>query len=354
VKTLLRAPNWVGDVAMSLPSLKALRASFPKDDLTVLCRPWVAELYRLRPEVSSVIVEDLRGEHAGMKGQDRLAAVLAHERFDRAIVFPISFRTAWTIARARIPIRIGYRGQLRGALLTRSVPFRLAPAEHQVFQHLRLAAAAGAAVAAPDTSWEVSKRERDAGRKTLKSAGFDGGPYIALHLASFAHAAKRWDLKQFAEVVDALAAELSLHAILLGSASEKAMNVEAASVIRKARVTDLSGRSSLPEALGVLAEAALFVGNDSGISHLAAAVGTPTVVVFGPTDPDATRPWDGPRGDGLPPRIAVVRRPPLCAPCRFRVCPLDHACMTGVSPEAVLSAARGFAASLVPSSDERS
>lgn len=344
MKTLLRAPNWVGDVAMSLPGLKAIRASFPKDDLTVLCRPWVADLYRLRPEVSSVIVEDLQGEHAGTKGQDRLAAAVARERFDRAIVFPISFRTAWTIARARIPIRIGYRGQLRRALLTRSVPYRLAPGEHQVFQHLRLAAAAGAAVAAPDTSWEVSKRERDAGRKMLKSAGFDGGPYIALHLASFAHAAKRWDLRRFAEVVDALAAELSLHAILLGSASEKAMNAEAASLVRKARVTDLSGRSSLPEALGVLAEAALFIGNDSGISHLAAAVGTATVVVFGPTDPDATRPWDGPREDGRLPRVAVVRRPPLCAPCRFRVCPIDHACMSGVTPDAVLSAARSLLA----------
>ena len=342
MKTLLRAPNWVGDVAMSLPGLKALRASFPKDDLTVLCRPWVADLYRLRPEVSSVIVEDLQGEHAGTKGQDRLAAAVARERFDRAIVFPISFRTAWTIARARIPIRIGYRGQLRRALLTRSVPYRLVPGEHQVFQHLRLAAAAGAAVAAPDTSWEVSKRERDAGRKALRSAGFDGGPYIALHLASFAHAAKRWDLRRFAEVVDALAAELSLHAILLGSASEKAMNAEAASLVRKARVTDLSGRSSLPEALGILAEAALFVGNDSGISHLAAAVGTPTVVVFGPTDPDATRPWDGPREDGRLPRVAVVRRPPLCAPCRFRVCPIDHACMRQVEADAVLAAARSL------------
>lgn len=290
-----------------------------------------------------MIIEDVRGEHAGAKGQDRLAAALARERFDRAIVFPTSFRTAWTVARARIPIRIGYRGQFRRALLTRSVPFRLAPGEHQVFQHLRLAAAAGAAVTAPDTSWEVSKRERDAGRKALKKAGFDGGPYVALHLASFAHAAKRWDLRRFAEVVDALAAELSLHAILLGTSSEKVMNAEAASLVRKARITDLSGRSSLPEALGVLAEATLFVGNDSGISHLAAAAGTPTVVVFGPTDPDATRPWDGPRGDGRLPRVTVVRRPPLCAPCRFRVCPIDHACMSDVTPETVLSAARQLA-----------
>jgi ADP-heptose:LPS heptosyltransferase len=143
-------------------------------------------------------------------------------------------------------------------------------------------------------------------------------------------------------VIDALAAERSLRAILLGSASEKAMNAEAASLVRKARVTNLSGQSTLPEALGVLAEAALFVGNDSGISHLAAAAGTPAVVVFGPTDPDATRPWDGPRVDGHLPRVAIVRRPPLCAPCRFRVCPIDHACMRQVEASAVLAAARSL------------
>lgn len=328
---------------MSLPALKALHASFPKDDLAVLCRPWVADLYRLRPEISRVLVEDVRGEHAGVKGQEKLAAALAHQQFDRAVVFPTSFRAAWTVARARIPERIGYRGQLRGALLTRSVPFRLAPGEHQVFQHLRLAEAAGAEPPPfPDISWDVLERERESGGKALKEAGWDGGPYVAFHLASFAHAAKRWDLERFAQVADALAAELSLRTVLLGSASENAMNTEAASLVRKSSVVHLSGRTSLSEALGVLAQATLFVGNDSGMSHLAAAAGTPTVVVFGPTDPDATRPWDGSRGDGLPPRVAVVRRPTLCAPCRFRVCPIDHVCMSGVSPETVLSAARLF------------
>src|SRR5450756_834066 len=126
--------------------------------------------------------------------------------------------------------------------------------------------------------------------------------------------------------------------VLLGSAGEKAVNAEAASLAKKARVYDLSGRTSLPEALGVIAEARLFLGNDSGLAHLAGAAGTPSVVVFGSTDPEATRPWDGPRGDKRPVRLAVVRRRTLCAPCRFAVCPIDHACMEGVAPEDVLEA----------------
>jgi heptosyltransferase-2 len=96
--------------------------------------------------------------------------------------------------------------------------------------------------------------------------------------------------------------------------------------------------TTLPEALGVLAEARLFLGNDSGLAHLAGAAGTPSVVVFGSTDPEATRPWDGPRGDAKPVRLALVRRHTLCAPCRFAVCPIDHACMEGVTPRDVLEA----------------
>jgi heptosyltransferase-2 len=203
-------------------------------------------------------------------------------------------------------------------------------------------AAGGLAPLAPDTSWTVDRKEREAGKKLLREAGWKGGPTIAVHLASFAHAAKRWDLERFASVIDLVALETGLEALLLGSASEREVNQATASLVRKARVTDVSGMSTLPEVLGLLAEATVFVGNDSGISHLAAAVGTPSVVIFGPTDPEATRPWDGPRGDGRPVRIALVRHAPLCAPCRFRVCPIDHACMTAIGPEDVAAAARSL------------
>ena len=154
----------------------------------------------------------------------------------------------------------------------------------------------------------MSAALREAARARLAEAGWKGGPFAAAHVASFAHAAKRWDLARFAEVFDALAARRGLPVVLLGSAGEKAVNAEAASLATKARVFDLSGATSLPEALGVLAEARLFVGNDSGLAHLASAAGTPSVVVFGSTDPDATRPWDGPRPDGKPVRLALVRR----------------------------------------------
>jgi heptosyltransferase-2 len=338
MKTLVRATNWVGDVVMSRPALRALKAADPQGRLAVLARPWVTGLYRLAKEVDDVLVDDASSRHEGNAGRKRLAAEVRERGFDRAVILPTSFSTALVLARAGVPERIGYRGEGRGVLLTTAVRLDRAPGMHQVWKHLRLAAAAGASLpGAPDVAWEAPKEVREAARAQLAGKGV-AGPFVAAHVASFAHAAKRWDLARFAEVFDGLAARHGCPVVLLGSAGEKTMNAEASSLVRKARVFDLSGETTLPEALGVLASARVFVGNDSGLAHLASAAGTPAVVVFGPTDPEATRPWDGPRADGNPVRLALVRRRPPCAPCGFRVCPIDHACMTAVTPAHVLQA----------------
>ncbi len=318
MRTLVRATNWVGDVVLSLPAVRALRGADPKGDLAVLARPWVAELYRLLPEVDEVVVDDSKGPRADPNARERLAMEIRKGGFDRAVVLPTSFETAWTLARAGVPERIGYRGELRGALLTRAVRLVLGPGEHQVWKHLRLAAAAGAPLpAAPDVSWPISDEIRESARIRLHAAGWKGEPFAAAHVASFEHAAKRWGLDRYAAVFDALAARRGLPVALLGSSGERSVNAQAAALATNARTFDLSGTTSLPEALGILAQARLFIGNDSGLAHLAGAAGTASVVVFGSTDPDATRPWDGPRPDGKPVRLAVVRRRPLCAPCRF-------------------------------------
>jgi heptosyltransferase-2 len=331
VRVLFRATNWVGDVVLSLPALRALRAHHRRDHLSVLARPWVAELYRLLPEVDEVLVEEPKGRHAGRAGRALLAAELRERAFDRAILLPRSFATAWTAFRAGIPERWGYRGELRSPLLTHPVPFSPRPGGHELFRHLRLVEAAGAPMpGTPDATLPVPDAPRRAARALLAGAGLSGEPFAAAHVASFAHEAKRWPEERFAALFDRLASDRGLPVVLLGSAAEAAANARVAALAPSARVFDLAGKTTLSDVLGVVAEAELFVGNDSGLAHLANAAGTPTTVVFGPTDPDATRPWDGPRPDGRPVRLRVVRRRVACAPCRFTRCPLDHACMTGV------------------------
>lgn len=337
MKILLRATNWVGDVVISLPALRALRAHHPHDRISVLARPWVAALYRLLPEVDEVLVEEPKGRHAGAAGRKLLAAELGEKGFDRAILLPRSFATAWTAYRAGIPERWGYRGELRSPFLTHPVAFSSPPGEHELFRHLRLVAATGVPLPeVPDATWPVSESLRRAARARLSEAGVPAGPFAAAHVASFAHQAKRWPQERFGALFSRLAAERHLPVVLLGSASEAPMNARVAALAAGARVFDLAGKTSLPEVLGLVSLADLFVGNDSGLAHLANAAGTPTTVVFGPTDPDATRPWDGPRADGRPVRLRIVRRRVFCAPCRFTRCPLDHACMTGIPVEDVL------------------
>jgi len=185
----------------------------------------------------------------------------------------------------------------------------------------------------PDATIAVPDAVRRGARAKLAEAGLASGPFAAAHVASFAHEAKRWPEERFAALFARLHEERGLPVVLLGSAAEAGMNARVAALAAPARVVDLAGRTSLAEVLGVVAEAELFVGNDSGLAHLSNAAGTPTTVVFGPTDPDATRPWDGPRPDGKPVRLRIVRNRVPCAPCRFTRCPLDHACMTGLTFE---------------------
>jgi heptosyltransferase II len=337
LRILLRATNWVGDVVISLPALRALRAHHLGDRIAILARPWVASLYRLLPELDEVLVKEPRGRHAGAGGRALLAAELREQGFDRAILFPRSFGTAWTAFRAGIPERWGYRGELRSLFLTHPVAFSPRPGEHEVFRHLDLIAATGVPrPATPDATWPVPDALRSEARGVLREAGVPDGPFAAAHVASFAHEAKRWPEEHFAALLGEIARERGLPFVLLGSAAEAPMNARVASLAPGTRVFDLAGMTSLPQVLGLVAEADLFVGNDSGLAHLANAAGTPTTVVFGPTDPDATRPWDGPRPDGRPVRLRIARNRVLCAPCRYTRCPLDHACMTGLEAGSVL------------------
>ena len=224
-------------------------------------------------------------------------------------------------------------------LLTTPVHLASRPGEHQVWKHLRLAAAAGAAIpAAPDVSWAVSAANRDAAPRASRRPA--GGRRLRRRARRVFRArgqalgprALCGGLRR-----DGRAARPSRRPPRerRGEGSQRAgcRSREEGRAVRPFR-PDVAARSARSSRRG-----AVFLGNDSGLAHLASAAGTPAVVVFGSTDPDATRPWDGPRPDGKPVRLALVRRRTLCAPCRFDVCPIDHACMEGVTPEDVLAAA---------------
>jgi heptosyltransferase-2 len=187
----------------------------------------------------------------------------------------------------------------------------------------------------PDGSLEVSGARKLAARAFLRAHGVEnvdsGQRLIALCPGSINSRAKRWPAARYAALADRLVDELGATILLVGSAAEAEVSCEVSRQMRNEPVS-LTGQTNLAELVAVLSLVDLLVTNDTGPAHIASALGRPTLVIFGPTNPLTTRPFS-PYGE-------IVREPPVCAPCMLRDCPIDHRCMTAITPDAVFERAR--------------
>lgn len=323
MKILVRAPNWIGDVVMSLPAVRALTARYPDASLTVLAKPWVADLYQ------GMRVIPIKG-HPGLRdlaAKWRLAQQLRAEGFDLAVLLPNSFESAAVLKLAGIRRVIGYDRDGRGLILPDAIDPPL-PGEipaHQRFYYLELLRRAGIVDALPDVReirFDGIAEARARGEALFRQAGMSL-PVVGVSPGAAYGSAKRWLPERFAEA----AARLGGSVAVFGSAGEKPLCDQ---VAQAARGRSFAGATTLREFIDMAAACRVFLCNDSGAMHIAAALGVPSVTVFGPTDETAT----GPTG----PAAAIVREPVPCAPCGKRECPIDHRCMTGVSVDRVISA----------------
>ena len=326
-RILVRQVNWLGDAVLTLPTLEALRRRFPGAELALLARGWVGGLFTGHPAVGRVI-ELPAGGALGLAGRWQLARALRAQGFDLAVVLPNSFDAALTPWLAGIGRRVGYGTDGRGWLLTDPLPCpRRAQGRHQAERYLDLARALGAQGSA-ELQLPVPARARQQAEALLRGAGIAAGEAVlAVSPGSIYGRAKRWPAERFATVADALVERRRARVILVGSAREGAILAEVAARMRQPCV-NLAGRTDLPGLAGVLARARLLLANDSGAMHVAAAVGTPVVAVFGPTDADATGPLGGAH--------RILREPVPCSPCLLRECPIDHRCMRRLGAERVL------------------
>jgi heptosyltransferase II len=315
---LVRAPNWVGDVVLSLPALRDVRRCFPTARLEVLARPSVAELYRAVPEADAVL--ESRGHRADMAS--------VRGRFDLGLLLPNSFGSALVLWRAGVPERWGYATDGRGALLTRRcrVPAGVR-GRSQVYYYRAMLEGLGLEVeGAPDASLACPEEWAARGRSLLG----DDGPWIGVNPGAFYGTAKRWLPERFAATADIVARRSGASVAIVGGAAERPLGEAIAGQLR-ARARVLCGETTLGDLVGVLSSLRLLLTNDSGPMHLAAALGTPLVAVFGSTDWRETSPVSA--------RARVVREEVECAPCLLRECPIDHRCMTRVGVEQVAAAA---------------
>jgi heptosyltransferase-2 len=318
VKIAVRLPNWLGDTVMAVPAIRSLRETFSEAQM-LLAGPWVELL--AGQGLGDVLVAYPRAWSARLRAADTVRSFAG----DTVVLFANSFEAAATAMYWGGRRRIGFAGDGRRWLLT-DAPRLPEPRLHQVDEYLRLVGLLGAATPAreprltpPEPYADRRQRARDL---LLQSGAPEGKPMVGVHLGAAYGPAKVWVSERVVEFCR-LGPALGVVPVLLGAPSDAPA---VADVLEHTPVVSLVGRDSPDLLPSVLAEMAVLVSGDTGVAHLAAALGTPVVTLFGPTDPALSAPLG---------RVAVVRHAVPCAPCFYRACPIDHPCMRGISAAAV-------------------
>jgi heptosyltransferase-2 len=338
-RILLISPNWVGDTLLMTPALAGLRRHYPKARITAVVTPWTEPLLAHNTAVDELIVYDPKGKQRSWVDRLRFASELRRIGFDTAILFPNSFHAALIAYLARIPKRVGYNTDGRGILLTRSVPLdKDSKRKHIVEYYLDIIRALGVEVTARGLCLNLCPADEQFAEQFLISEGIDSAqPLVAIHPGAV-KPEKRWSAKRFAEVAKIMIAQYGAYVILLGSSTEQELLQHISRLITFSRVLIPEG-TSLTQTAALIKRCQLFIGNDSGLMHVAAALGIPVVAVFGPGTPVTTAPWMDKE------LYRVVLKEFDCRPCRqrfFTECTASPQgkppCLEAVTTEQVLTA----------------
>lgn len=329
----VRLTNWVGDCVMNTPFLGRLRAIYPKARIGVWGRKSVTGILQNHPHVDEIHVLDDKSRGGFLAAARELRAW----RADLGFLLPNSLQTAALFAFAGVKRRVGYDRDGRRLLLTDPVALRPEDlAVHEVRYYLRLLHRFDPAPPAspPPLLLAVTDAERAEMETWLETRGVAPGEMVlGVNPAAFFGTAKRWPAERYAEAARVLADRLDCRVVVTGLPQERDV-AQAVCDAGGARFHNGAGEMSLRQLMAFLARCGLYLTNDSGAMHIAAALGTPLVAVFGSTDWVTTAP--------LSPKARIVRVETPCAPCLLRHCPIDHRCMTGVTPGMVVEAAEGL------------
>jgi heptosyltransferase-2 len=324
---LVVGPSWVGDMVMSQALFMALHARRPGVVVDVVAPGWSLPLLERMPEVRRGIELDTAHGEFGLRKRRALGRLLRATKYGQAIVLPRSMKAALVPFFARIPRRTGFRGEYRFGLLNDIRPFDDNRLDQTVKRFLELGLEPGEA--APTVIPTPHLRSDAARRDALsRQLGIPSGlPIVAIMPGAEYGPAKRWPVERFGELAQRLARRRCA-IVLLGSAKEADIGAAVAAIADSPQVLNLCGKTALVDAVDILAAAAIALSNDSGLMHVAAAVGIPVVALYGSSTPDFTPP--------LTRNATVIYERVDCSPCFERACPLQHfACMHAISVDQV-------------------
>ena len=322
---------------MTIPAVRSIRNNYPDAEITLLALPWVADVFAASPWVDNIFLYEKNGRHHGVRGRLRLISELRKEKFAAAVLLQNAFEAALVTFLAGIPARGGYNTDGRSLLLTHRV--KKPPGikgKHQVYYYQEMIA--GLEILPGDNRLELfpGSEAVAAARKGLEhflrieNKG-SSLPIIGLNPGAAYGPAKRWPAEKFALLAGKVCRELGGIVIVFGTD----VDTRAAGIIKDGsvseRVLDLTGKTALATAMAYIDLCNVFVTNDSGLMHVAAALATPTAAVFGSTDHIATGPWCD--------QFRIIRHSMGCSPCKKTHCPQGHLrCMEDITPEQVFAA----------------
>ena len=363
----MRGTNWLGDAVMTTPALMRLREKFPDAHITLLTPEKLRDLWTNHPAVNEAI-PFASGENVFLTGKKLRAG-----KYDLALVFPNSPRSALEVWLAGIPQRIGYARPWRNFFLTNAVPARaeavkmrkrsvaeirrLVAADvsrrvtsngrvltnanaHQLHEYLHLVAALGANPEPLPPQLSITPDEIEAAKKKFRLDKVSG-PIFGLNPGAEYGPAKRWPVEKFIAAAREIQNRTNCTWLIFGgkpdAASQRTAGILSAEQNFRqdagSTFLNLAGKTSLRELMALLKICRVLLTNDTGPMHVAAALGTPVVVPFGSTSPELT-------GPGLPgdARHRLLKSDAPCSPCFLRECPIDFRCLNGISVERVVEA----------------
>jgi heptosyltransferase-2 len=326
MKILVRGTNWIGDAVMTLPAIAKLRHLFPNAHLTLQTRNWAKGILGQADLFDEIITPGSLWEQI---------MTIRKGHFDLAIVFPNSFSSAVSVRLGGVKRSFGYAGERRSYLLTDAIPTpEWKDSRHEVHYYLELIGAVEKSFFGNATTFHdfeprlsLSIEQRQDALNLLRKRGVDPAHRtVAIAAGSTNSRAKRWLPERFAALADQLRSELQANIVLLGSEDDREISRR---IVDQAiyKPVDMTGETDIAGAAAILGVVDVLVSNDMGLAHLAPAVGTKTLVIFGPTNAVTTRPMSA--------IASIVSAEVECSPCMLRDCPIDHRCMTRVSVEDV-------------------
>ncbi len=338
-RILIIAPNWIGDAVMSQPLLATLKSIYPHCQIDVLASPWVAPIYRACAEVNQVIEARLEHKQLQWGLRKQLAKQIEANQYQACFVLPNSLKSALVPWLANIPLRIGYRGEMRFGLINVALDNprkinRPPMANHYLALSNALDHSVGIngnAIANPKLN--VSTAAQQSINEKLQVARIPQQSIYVLCPGAEYGVTKRWPTEHFASLAQQIINnEPDAHVILLGSKGDHALGESIQAQVQNAtQIHNWCGNTSLDEAIALIGMSKVLISNDSGLMHIGAALKVSQVAIFGSSDPHHTPP--------LSDKAKVIWLNLPCSPCHKRECPLGHLkCLKDILPENVMSA----------------